>query len=432
MKNRTFTTVLLAALTLTFTAANAQQPDANNISVQGTEVTLTDADKVAVAFQLHVGGSVADKKRSMVIRPVLQRGDSRSDLPVVIVRGARVKGIDENRAMSAAGINSEGHYVTSNGTVLDYRAEIPWQEWMSGSQLVFEGINAGKGKVTEVNIGVVASDLLAAVAPTPAPAPAAVAAQTAAASTNRPGTREIVSSPGALTVGDELAARFAFVEPVERYNEARVASSLDAVFDYNMPLIFGSATTKQDDEVSRFVEMTRLGALYVRFDTGSNMVGRDVGQNNEMLVDLISTIRVLNAAPNVRIAQVVVVGFSAPEGSEGSVDEKQTLAAERAAVVRDFITANSTIDPGVISTYNGSMDWVTLRALVAESSMRDKYKVLDVIDNIPAWGSTKTQGRMAHLMELGGGTAFRYISENFFPKLRQTGAYVKVYYEVVK
>jgi hypothetical protein len=147
-----------------------------------------------------------------------------------------------------------------------------------------------------------------------------------------------------------------------------------------------------------------------------------------MLVDLISSIRVLNTAPNVRVAQVVVVGFSAPEGSAGS-KENETLAIERAGVARDFITANSTLAPEVISIYNGSMDWVTLRALVAESNMREKYKVLDIIDNIPAWGSTQTKGRMAHLMELGGGAAFRYIRDNFFPRLRQTGAYVKVYYE---
>jgi hypothetical protein len=176
--------------------------------------------------------------------------------------------------------------------------------------------------------------------------------------------------------------------------------------------------------------MTREGALYVRFDRGSTVVGRDVGQNNNMLVDLISAIRILDSSPQTRIAQVVVVGFSAPEGS---TDEKETLAIERAGAARDFLTANySRIDPSVISIYNGSVDWVTLRALVADSNMPDKYKVLEIIDNVPAWGSTRDKDRLAYLQEFNNGDAFLYIREQFFPLLRQTGAYIKVYYENVQ
>jgi hypothetical protein len=159
------------------------------------------------------------------------------------------------------------------------------------------------------------------------------------------------------------------------------------------------------------------------------MVDRSVGQNNNMLVDLISAIRVLDSSPQTRIAQIVVVGFSAPEGS---IDEKETLAMERAGAARDFLTANSRIDPSVISVYNGSVDWVTLRALVSESNMPDKYKVLDLIDNVSAWGNTRDKDRMAYLQELNNGDAFLYIRENFFPQLRQTGAYVKVYYENIQ
>jgi hypothetical protein len=175
--------------------------------------------------------------------------------------------------------------------------------------------------------------------------------------------------------------------------------------------------------------MTREGALYVRFERGSNIPDRSVGQNNSMMVDLLSAIRLLDASPQTRIAQVVVVGFSAPEGS---LDEKETLAMERAGAVRDLLTSNTRIDPSVISVYNGSVDWVTLRALVAESNMPDKYKVLDLIDNIPAWGNTRDKDRLTYLQELSNGDAFLYIRENFFPQLRQTGAYVKIYYENVQ
>jgi hypothetical protein len=228
------------------------------------------------------------------------------------------------------------------------------------------------------------------------------------------------------STGDELSSRFTFVEPIARFDDAHRGPSADVVFDYNMPLLFGTDTTRPDNEATRFIDMTRQGALCVKFERGSNMMLRDLDENNQKLVDLISAVRILDASPDDRVTRVVVVGFSAPEGA---LDEKETLAIERAGVIRDFLTANSNIDPAVISIHNGSVDWTTLRALVAESNMPEKYKVLDIIDNVPAWGNARNKGRLASLMALNEGEEFRYMREMFFPQLRQTGAYVKVFYE---
>jgi outer membrane protein OmpA-like peptidoglycan-associated protein len=429
MKKLLLSIVLSAAYTLPLLAAGTPPDDGKNVSVTGTEIVRIDGETVSVLFQLHVGTEVTAKNSSLILRPIIVGTEEQSELPPVIIRGERAKSVVENRAMSAAGVDSQGRYVTTNGAVLDYYATIPWQVWMRGSQLIFNGLSVGKGRPFEVNVGTVADNLLTGQSDSAFDAPSeplAAEQQQGMA----PGQQQSANSGqrSANTIGDELASRFTFVESVERYNQARENSSLDAIFDYNMPLVFGKSTAKQEDDVSRFVEMTREGALYVRFDRGSTMVGRDVGQNNSMLVDLISAIRVLDANPQTRIAQVVVVGFSAPEGS---LDEKETLALERAAATRDFLTANSHIEPSVISTYNGSVDWVTLRALVAESNMPDKYKVLDLIDNIPAWGNTRDKDRLTYLQELNNGDAFLYIREHFFPQLRQTGAYIKVYYENV-
>jgi hypothetical protein len=399
---------------------------------------------------------------------------------------------------------------------------------MAGSQLVFSGLNTGKGDATEVEIGMVADNLLSepftgqamlAQAPvqqvpveTPAPAPAQTASSVWSAPQNTqpapqapaqttPAYQTPVTLPAPVpaqvssvwstpqsnqtvvqrpldatptypaastqdqgmvyqrplpsasatqdyspvkgyydiperqqtigTIGDELAARFTFVEPASRFARARQASSMDVVFDYNMPLVFGTGAVQQNDnsDVSRFVDMTRDGAVYFKFQRGSSVMDRDLGENNTMYVDLISAIRVLSANPETRIAQIIVVGFSAPEGV---FDEKETLAMERAGVARDFLTANSRVDPDVISIYNGSVDWVTLRDLVSESNMPEKYKVLEIIDNVPAWDASRKQSRLGRIMELNGGDVFSYMRQYFFPQLRQTGAYVKVYYENVQ
>ena len=457
MKKIVLSIVLSAACSLTLSAGRSSQDDGKSVSVTGTEVVRSNNNTVSLAFRLEVGSDVTAKNRSLIIRPVLQGSGGRRELPPIIIRGQRAKVAAENQAIDALGIDAGGYYLTSNGNSVDYRASILWQDWMRGSQLVFNGLNTGSDEVTEVNIGVVADNLLMGLSRIPMEYPAAAQqtplstvqeVQIAGAQSSVPqdqGTvvQRSMQSPSynsnyqpsyqhyaAVTVGDELAARFTFVEPVARYNAARSTSDADAVFDYNMPLRFGTSMPQETDEIGRFIEMTRQGSIRIEFDRGSCTVDRSMGENYKMLVDLISSIRVLLGAnpPDARVAQVVVVGFSAPDGT----DEKETLAMERAEATRDFLTANSQVDPALISVYNGSVDWATLRALVAESGMGEKYKVLNIIDNIPAWGSTQDKGRMTYLMELGDGSAFNYMRENFFPLLRQTGAYVKVYYENVQ
>ena len=450
MKKVILSIILLTACTLTISATSSTiilsaddstLPDGNSVSVHGTEVALTGTGTVSVVFQLQIGNGVTARNRSLIIRPVLSGDGGESELPPIVIRGDKVKTSAENRAMNAAGVNTEGGYVTKVDTILDYFAEVPWQGWMNGARLVFNGINAGKGEATAVNIGVVAENLLlgqdgsmyvseaflaAAARGGSAEGQSALAAMAAAEQVQ---VQSQLSSTPPVTVGDELAARFTFVEPSVKYIMARDASKANAVFDYNMPLVLGTATPpEKEDDVSKFVEMTRQGAVRISFARGSNIVDRALGDNNKMMVELISSIMVIDETPGLRVSQVVVVGFSAPEGA----DEKETLAMERAERTRDFLTANSKVDPAVINVYNGSIDWVSLRALVAESNMPYKYNVLEIIDNVPAWGGTKGKDRSTWLMELGNGIAFKYIRANFFPKLRQTGAYVKVYYENLK
>ena len=429
------TAVVLAACSLTVSAIRLSQDGGGSVDVTGAEVVRTDNNTVDITFRLEVGSEVTAPNRSLIIRPVLQGGGGMSELPPVIIRGRRARVAAEDQAMSAVGIDARDHYVASNGSIVDYRASIPWQQWMRGSMLVFNGLNTGGDNVTEVNIGMVADNLLMGPVGTPVQTPLSTMPEVQIAGAQDRGAvvqRTISHIPAyqyytAETVGDELAARFTFVEPVARYDEALNTSDSFEAFDYNMPLQFGSSTMQESDEIDRFIEMTRRGAIRIEFGSSSHELNRSMGENYKMMVDLISTIRVLLNAnpPNSRIARVVVVGFSAPEGT----DEKETLAMERAEATRDFLTANSKIDPALISVYNGSVDWVTLRVLVSESGMAEKYKVLDIIDNIPERGSTPAEGRMAHIMELDGGRVFNYMRENFFPKLRHTGAYVKVYYE---
>ncbi len=441
----------------------------DNQSIQVTDVDVVRADGVVtIAFALQTGAKVTANNRSLIINPVLRSADGQTELPPIVVQGAKANPADVRQAMSQALIDPNvTPYYTTNGQFLDYVATVPYQNWMRGSELVFGGINAAGGKATEVNIGQVADNLLYAdagpqaaapraeapqpvAAPASAPAPVNVSQaapaqptlaaryaqpsvvqyqQPTAVSYTQPAQQQLAG--GAQTTGDELATRFSFVEPDASFERARRTTE-QYLFDYNMPLnLGGSSATERlgQSDTERFVGMTRTGALYIQFRQGSSAIPRELGHNNRMLVDLISAIRAIEISPDTRVSHVVIVGFSSPEGT---MSENEKLSQERAAVAKEFLTANSNIKADLINVYNGSVDWASLREQVAASNMPDKYKILDIIDNTPVWDSARNRGRQGELMELNGGDSYRYMVQNFFPQLRQMGAYVKVYYENIR
>jgi outer membrane protein OmpA-like peptidoglycan-associated protein len=440
---------------MSLSSASAQT-DPESIQVNGIEVVHADG-VVTIAFSLQTGAKVTASNRSLIIDPVLRGAGGELRLAPIIVRGEKANVANVHQAMTAARMDqSLVPYYTTNGKTLDYLAAVPFQNWMRGSELIFNGINAaGKGKATEVNIGLVADNLLTNSQPLPerpladnrpeqvaqpqAVAPWAVPVdqpQQQPAATIQPpiapvqyaqGQPQRIETSRTRSIGDELAANFSFVEPVSAFERARRASN-QQLFDYGMPLNLGggAAPTQKQNEVERFVEMTREGALNIQFHQGSHVITRELGNNNRMLVDLISTIRAIEASQDTRISNIIIVGFSSPEGM---LNENERLAQERASVAKEFLTANSNVRPDLISVYNGSVDWTSLRELVSKSSMKDKYKILDIIDNIPVWDSSRNRGRLGELMAVNGGDPYRYMLQNFFPQLRQMGAYIKVYYE---
>jgi hypothetical protein len=390
------------------------QSDGKGIEVQSTRVARTNEGYVTVEFRIEPGENITSPNRSLVIRPVLEGSGRRMPLPVIVVRGRNSEADVERRAMNAAGFDTFGQRVVAAGTPVEYRARVPWQEWMSGSRLILEGLGTGSREATEVEIGVVADNLLAnpnTMAESPLPDnPATPPRRTAG------------------TVGDELAARFTFVEPEAGFLSSQGDSPDGVIFDYGMPLVFGTPTRRAGTHAEGYIEMTRNGALEIRFELGGVVIERDLGENNQRLVDLISAVRLLDNAPGCRITRIIVAGFSAPEGD---LEEKQTLALERATALKDFLTANSGVDSDMVGVYDGGVDWTTLRGLVANSGMADRYRVLDIIDNVPvqAGGTRNRTGRLARLMALNDGRTFAQMREEFFGQMRQTGAYVKVYYE---
>lgn len=385
-------------------------------SVHVSDVTVfRDGNAVVAGFDLQVGRKVTRNNRALVITPVLQQGDRQVEMLPVVVQGKRAAVSRESRLQAERQWPGRKPYYTRNGNSLAYSYTFPYEAWMQGAELRFDGVEVTYGASGEAELGLIAANLLPPEPirtedPVVTPQPPAV-------------TEELPAKP--LSTGDKWAQEFTFVAPVADFHEARKTPSGE-LFDYDMALDVGKGrTSRQQADVVRFVNGAREGALAIRFGQGRRTINRELGDNNRVLVDLITAVRAIEASDDSRVVRVVIAGFASPEGL---LADNEKLAWDRAVAVRDFFTNNSTVNPAIVYAYNGSVDWEGLRKLVAASDMAYKERVLDILDNTPIWDGERNVGRHGELMRLAGGEPYKYMLAHFFPQLRQA-AYIKVYYE---
>ncbi|WP_307756627.1 OmpA family protein [uncultured Alistipes sp.] len=397
--------LIIYALAISIITANAQ---VDKYAVETADIKLIrTGEDVTVTFTVDAGKRVAKRGYTLVVDPVISNGANAKQLPAIVIRGrtARVNTLRHELATGAKTHRQAPVYVSA-GKKVNYKTTIPYETWMHGAQLILNGVSVGCCSSQQTSIGLIADNILQG------------------ESTTEIQIVEVPVSAPTASVGDQLAAQYSFIAPVTEFEEARKTPT--GLFDYNMPLNLGKGlTTPEQNEVERFINDTREGSISIYFRQGRRNIDRNYMGNNKLLVELISAVRALTASQDSRVVRIVIAGFASPEGTAATNDR---LAWERAVAVKSFLTANSGVNPDVIQIYNGSVDWIGLRAQVVASDMYQKYSIIDVIDNTPVWDSYRKVGRHGELMRLDGGTPYRYMVREFFPKLRQA-AYIKVYYE---
>ncbi len=369
---------------------------AGEVSVTGIEMERRDG-RITASFDVGIGRNATKSRYSLIVKPVLRKGQDMLELPDIIVQGRRARIADKRHTM-AAGMSAydENTVFMRNGQTLSYAAEFPEEEWMTGSDLVFEAVRAGCCSTRKAGIGLIAENVL----------------------WSEPVTEyytviEEVPVYAGLTTGDKLAIEHPFIVPITELAQP-------GEFDYSMPLhLPGQA------ESDGFIDQNREGSLSIYFKQGSRVIDRYYADNNKSLVDIVSSVREIERSTDSRIVGIMIAGFASPEGT---LEFNDKLAWDRAVVLKKFIADNTGVDPSNINLYNGAVDWAGLRRLVAGSDMKDREKVLYIIDNVPVWDSRRETGRRVRLMQLNGGETYNYMLRNFFPQLRQA-AYIKVYYE---
>ena len=354
--------MILALLSMTATEA-ATDPKA--VGIGDVKVTHSNGS-VSVTFTISAGRKATGSDYNLVVRPVLQNGDNRLQLSPVVIFGKKAQATRERHSLNGGGAydgTGQSYSGMSNGQSLRYGATFPYEQWMPGSRLVFEGVSVGCCSSREVLIGTMADNLLAA--------PAEEEPQYAQA----PPAPPVPRYPS-------------FVRPVSQYQ--------DGLFD-------------------------RTGAISVHFRQGRTDIDPGLFNNGWTLSQILASIREIQSSGVHRVARIVVAGFASPEGT-AAINHR--LGRDRGRVIKDYIVGNTGMDPNLVGTYNGEVDWSGLREMVRNSNMQDRYRVLDIIDNTPAWGT----GRLEALKRLSGGVPYSYMYRNYFPLLRQA-AYIKVYYD---
>lgn len=373
--------ITLFAALLTVTQGFAGQ-EHGGVQIHDSQIEKKN-ENVTVTFRATVDRRTVRRSHWLVFAPVLTDGTYSWSLPAIVVRGKGSR-IVEDRHIMASGRNVilNDAYHTVNGGSVDYRAEIPYQLWMDGADLVMEAVNIGCCSSNELTRKNMATDIVLS---PPVSEPEPVRPQTII---------EIVD----LSTGDKLAQSYNFIQPLAEYEEILPGQIYDE---------------------------DRENALTVNFQQGKDVIIREFGNNKQSLIDLMSSIRIIENSIDSRVKHVVIAGFASPEGS---FELNDRLAWSRAVSVKEYIIEHSGLAPDMIQIYNGSEDWRGLRSLVERSNMYEKQQILDIIDNVPIWDSRANQGRLGELMRLNGGEPYRYIYKHFFPQLRNA-AYIKIYYE---
>ena len=361
--------LLMQAVGLSAKEQTRLQADDVNISRSG--------DSVHVSFRLKVERLTKDYV--LRVTPLLYGKDGRQAALPQLEYGSRTAQIVEWREKRVKEKRKSASAYHKAGEAVIYTHVFPYGEWMNGASLRLDAKSKGCCGEEMLPPVLLAEDVALA---TPAELFVPVMPET-----------KLVTE----TVADKLAQENGFLEPWT-----------------------GSIGSKED--VARYKDEA---TLIVFFPTGKWEILHDYENNRSRLEHLLSVLNKITESGNSRIAKILVIGSSSPEGS---LELNNRLAGKRAQALADYITDRARLSSSFFEVSNHSVAWDILRKLVASSDMPEKQQILDIIDTVPVWDASKNVGRLSQLMRLDHGKPYNYMKRHFFPKLRNAG-YIKVFFE---
>lgn len=160
--------------------------------------------------------------------------------------------------------------------------------------------------------------------------------------------------------------------------------------------------------------------MQVIFPVSQTKLYLDRYNNQQTLDEIIKAIEAIERCDEQQLNNIEMVGFASPEGT---LKFNTELGDGRANALREYIQREMPhLKDEQFYIINGVENWDGLRRMVAESDMKDKDAVLNIID------TESGEKRKRALKQLNWGTTYYYMLKNFYPQLRMA-CYVAVYYD---
>lgn len=152
------------------------------------------------------------------------------------------------------------------------------------------------------------------------------------------------------------------------------------------------------------------GVAYLDFRPGSLEIVPSYRRNTQELSKIEASIRSVRENPDVTLVGLHIHGYASPEGSY-ALNER--LSQGRAEALSQYLKGHFNLPQSILHVTSTAEDWQGLREKIEESSLVNRERILEVIDNTSLSPDQKEQ----QLKALG--STYQTLLNQYFPSLRR-------------
>lgn len=346
-------------------------------------------DSLCVAMSLDLSRVKAGKAEAYRFTPVLRGGGKLLELPAVVVSGVRRTRADRRKQM----LEPEEGYISPYRVLhkadrrdrVDYRITLAYNSWMQHASLVLMREERDCCRMKILGIETLLADL------------------------NLKVSSGIIQEE--VVISQQVAEKQ--VSGIDRSSTQNRPSCLPcaectAMVTYLTP----------DMEVEK--HRSESTTLYIDYPTGGYDVRREFLNNQAELYKLDSLLHPLTEGNLTRISGISICGYASPDGK---YEDNEKLASSRARCFKEYMCSRYGLEQSLFQVTSVPEDWDELIKLLNRYPMAHSDELLSLIARVGIF-----EGREKQLMEMRGGSVYRKLLKDYFPRLRRIR--VTVDYEV--
>lgn len=156
---------------------------------------------------------------------------------------------------------------------------------------------------------------------------------------------------------------------------------------------------------------------YLEFVVARTEILPDFRNNRAELTGLETGLNTIQNDRNLEVTRISITGYASPEGS---VALNERLSQGRAEALSHYLSSHYRFPASVYRVEKGGEDWDKLERLVSEASdLPAKEEIMTIIRTTP-----DATERQAKLTRLQGGTPYKQLLNEYYPKLRRVDCLV--------